>query len=239
MSASYSKLILAVYLVLVAGACSTTSSQDEVQPIANPFKNYDRSLDEQSNSLRFKTTKGDASYEVAVPNSADSDLVMPFTQDPGTASRSPASEAGIDYRYQNSRPTMADREIASTFKRSGDPESEAKREEIESGLGLAGTAENGSVDQSYLAKVDVVKQLFKAARFEAALIELDRLVQDYPNNSRLYEMRGTVLDRLGYSDLAVKSWRQALEFNPNRLGLKKLIEKREQQRNIASERGKK
>jgi hypothetical protein len=64
-------------------------------------------------------------------------------------------------------------------------------------------------------------------------------VQIHPNNGRLFEMRGTVLDRLGYTDLAIKSWRQALEFNPSRLGLKKLVEKREQQRNIASERGKK
>lgn len=226
--------------MLAAGACSTfSSSPDQVAPIANPFKGYNREAEEQSNNLRFKTTHGDSSYEVNVPNAGDSDLVVPFTENGAKGGRRMSrGEAGIDYQYNETKPTMADREIASTFTKGANTETEEKRQEIEQGLGLQGE-EGSSIDQSYLAKIDIVKQLFKNARFEAALIELDRLVQQYPNNSRLYEMRGTVLDRLGYTDLAIKSWRQALEFNPNRLGLKKLLEKREQQRNIASERGKK
>lgn len=237
MSASYSKITLAVFLLLAAGACST-SSQNEVTPIANPFKGYDRETD-TANDIRFKTTHGDSSYEVAVPNAGDSDVVVPFTQNGDKMGREKTIQNGIDYQYSESKPTMADREIASTFTKSANTETDDKREEIEQGLGLQGSQETGRIDQSYLAKIDVVKQLFKAARYEAALIELDHLVQEYPNNSRLYEMRGTVLDRLGYTDLAIKSWRQALEFNPGRLGLKKLVEKREQQRSIASERGKK
>lgn len=242
MSASYSKIILAVFLCLAAGACSTFgggSSSEEVQPIANPFKGYNREAEEQANNLRFRTTHGDSSYEVNVPNAGDSDLVVPFTENGAKSGRVQMAHAGIDYQYNQSKPTMADREIASTFTKSAGSEAEDKRNEIEQGLGLHPEEGGGTVDQSYLAKIDIVKQLFKNARFEAALIELDRLVQQYPNNGRLYEMRGTVLDRLGYTDLAIKSWRQALEFNPNRLGLKKLVEKREQQRNIASERGKK
>jgi len=242
-SASYSKLIMAVLALMAVGGCST-GPQDSVQPIANPFKGYDREVEGQSNAIRFKTTHGDSSYEVAVPNSGDSDLEVPFTENGSKKGRSLASggggsdASGIDYQYRDTKQTMADREIASTFNRGSNTETDNKRSEIEGELGLE-ASEGETINESYLAKIDVIKQLFRTARFEAALIELDRLVQAYPNNSRLYEMRGTVLDRLGYSDLAIKSWRQALEFNPSRLGLKKLVEKREQQRAIASERGKK
>ena len=239
MSASYSKIGFAIFLILAAGACSTTSSQDSVQPIGNPFKGFDRDTDERNTNLRFKTSHGNSSYEVEVPNSGDSDVVVPFSENRSKGERGESSQNGIDYKYEGSKPVMADREIASTFAKGANSETEDKREEIENGLGLQRSDEAGALDQSYLAKIDVVKQLFKAARFEAALIELDHLVQEHPNNSRLYEMRGTVLDRLGYTDLAIKSWRQALEFNPSRLGLKKLLEKRELQRSIATERGKK
>ena len=49
-------------------------------------------------------------------------------------------------------------------------------------------------------------------------------------------MRGTLLDRMGYQDLALRSWKQAIELDPTRVTLKKTIEKREQQRSVASER---
>ena len=92
------------------------------------------------------------------------------------------------------------------------------------------------MDESYLAKVDVIKQLFRGSRYEAALIETDSLIKLYPTNAKLYEMRGTLLDRLGYPDLALRSWKQALEFEPRMLSLKRLIEKREAQRSVASEK---
>jgi len=92
------------------------------------------------------------------------------------------------------------------------------------------------MDQSYLAKVDVVKQLFRNNRHEATLIEIDKLIKDYPTNAKLYEMRGTVLDRMGYKDLALRSWKQSLEFRPNQLPLKKIVDRRELQRGVASEK---
>lgn len=239
--ASYSKISLAVLLLLMAGSCATqsgSSSNDPANLISNPFNSFESPTAERSSNVKFRTTHGDASYEVEVPNTANSDLEMPFAEN-GRRGRNPASMGEIDYQYSNAKPTMGDREIVSTFAKAGNTETEDKRAALEQEMGLQGSDEPGRIDQSYLAKIDVVKQLFKAARYEAALIELDRMIQDQPNNSRLYEMRGTVLDRLGYADLAVKSWRQALEFDPNRAGLKKLVEKREQQRSVASERGKK
>jgi Flp pilus assembly protein TadD len=103
-------------------------------------------------------------------------------------------------------------------------------------LGLQPSGEPLNMDESYLAKLDVVKQLFRGGRYEAALIEIDREVKLYPTSGRLYEMRGTCLDRLGYPDLALKSWKQAFEFEPRKLSLKKIIDKREAQRNVASEK---
>ena len=40
-------------------------------------------------------------------------------------------------------------------------------------------------------------------------------------------MRGTSLDRLGKTELALKSWRQALHLNENNTSLKKFIQHRQ------------
>ena len=62
------------------------------------------------------------------------------------------------------------------------------------------------------------------------------MIKDYPTDAKLYEMRGTVLDRMGYKDLALRSWKQSLEFKPNQLALKKVVDRREIQRGVASEK---
>ena len=119
----------------------------------------------------------------------------------------------------------------------GKPEDEWKRQEIEKNLGLAqGEVPVPESEGSYLAALDHVKQLYSLGRYEAALLEIDPMIKQYPTNPKLYEMRGTILNQLGYADLAIKSWNQALEFNPANESLRKHIERKKylQSRRLAS-----
>ena len=242
MSDSYSKL--AIIALLSLSACATDKgAADPSQMIENPFGGYGMNgMTDHSQDITLRSKKGDRSVEVSLPEDDNSELQVPMNQK-FASDRSPASVGGqstgpdgVDYQYSQQKSTVADHEIASTFNQGQDPVADAKKREIESQLGLQPSDEMPNMDESYLAKVDVIKQLFRSGRFEAALIETDHMLKDYPTSPRLYEMRGTLLDRMGYGDLALKSWKQALEFEPNRLSLKKIVEKREQQRGIASQR---
>jgi hypothetical protein len=239
---SYCVLVIALQACVSAETHSNETPDDQT-PIENPFGNYTQSqASESSHNITLRSKRGDQTVEVDLPQSDASDLSVPMNQKFSNhasgvdAAIGETAENGVDYQYMKTKPTSADREIASTFTSPDDGVSDAKKQEIESYLGLQASDEPIDMDESFLAKLDVVKQLFRNARFEAALIEIDHLVKLYPTSGRLFEMRGTLLDRLGYGKLAVKSWKQALEFEPRNLGLKKMIEKREAQRNVASEK---
>ena len=245
----FSKCTLALIILIAIPGCVSapgsrnSASSAEQAPIDNPVGNFAKTSHPDSNSnITLRTKRGDQAVEVELPQDQDSDFSVPMnprfsSHGSGVdAARGELAENGVDYQYQKQKPTTADREIASTFNNPDDSVNDSKKREIESALGLQPSDEPLNMDESYLAKLDVVKQLFHGGRFEAALIEIDRLVKMYPTNGRLYEMRGTLLDRLGYPELALKSWKQAFEFEPRKLSLKKIIEKREAQRSVASEK---
>ena len=234
MLATYTKLYLAVFAIMAIGACSSNSNTDNLKPIDNPFAESKWKDSESNNNITLRTRRGDQSVEVELPNKYGSDLQVPMNPR-FNANTNERNTNGVDYSYADQKPTMADREIASTFG-SGTIQDEKKKREIEQSLGLQESDELPNMDQSYLAKVDIVKQLFRNNRHEAALIEVDKMIKDYPTDAKLYEMRGTVLDRMGYHDLALRSWKQSLEFKSDQLALRKIVDRREQQRNIASER---
>ena len=234
MLATYTKLYLAVFAVMVMGACASKTSGIDSKPIDNPFAESKWKDSEDNGNITLRTRRGDESVEVELPNKYG-DLQVPMN--PKFASEHEHNNVnGVDYSYANQKPTMADHEIASTFGTTGNIQDEKRKREIELSLGLQESDELPNMDQSYLAKVDVAKQLFRNNRHEAALIEIDKMIKDYPTNAKLYEMRGTILDRMGYKDLAVRSWKQSLEFKPNQLALKKMVDRRELQRGVASEK---
>ncbi len=240
MSAIYSRKILFMMAVALTvhgcasleGFFGTKKSYVESRPIENPFGVSHAPSTEEGMTLRTKN--GDRSFEVQLPAERGvSDVLVPMSPEFGVA-RTNASVGELDSRYESIKSQPSDREIAGTFVRSN-PENDLRRNQIETGLGLKSSDELPNMEQSFLAKVDVVKQLYKLGRYEAALLEIDQLLRAYPTNAKLYEMRGTVFDRLGYRDLAMKSWKQALEFQPGNASLARLIEKRSTQRSIASE----
>lgn len=208
------------------------SSSADHKSIHNPFGDFysTRASEPSDQQMILRTKRGDRSVEVQLPRYSGNDmtdLVIPAfpTDAPNTSSAGNAFNP--DNTYKDRAPTATDREITSRFPQ-GDPRDLAERTQIERGLGLkesdSGVPER---DLSYLASIDHLKQLYKAGRFEAGLIETDDLLKRYPTDPKLYQMRGTLLDRLGKTDLAVISWKQALRFDPTNRSLAGFIEHKE------------
>jgi tetratricopeptide (TPR) repeat protein len=231
--------------ILAPGAtgCSTLGSvfgadaaRERAQPpIHNPFPDYYASSEGSRENIILRTKQGDRAVEVELPQGQGqlSDLVVPMSPrfDGG---RAPASDIAPPGPAADRAPSIADREItgrlaSGTFGREGD------RREIEGILGVV-PAEDAlpERDTSYLAALDQVKQLYRTARYEAALLALDDLLKLYPTDPRLYEMRGTLFDRIGQPDLAIKSWNQALRLEPSNAPLRRYVERKQQRRGLAS-----
>jgi len=255
--------ITAAIVLLGHSGCSTTkdvlairSSDADARPIQNPFGDfYENEKNDPNQSMILRTKKGDRSVEIELPRSDQNmtDFVIPVSpsfKDSGRSIASSggggntdntnamqfdsASASGQTDDFKARPPTPTDREIERTFPQSK-PEDEDKRHDIETGLGLVPAQDQTpQQDMSYLASSDHIKQLYKFGRFEAAVLATDDLIRSYPTDPKLYEMRGTLLDRLGKPDLALKSWNQALRFEPTNAALRKFVERRAQRRSIAS-----
>lgn len=53
------------------------------------------------------------------------------------------------------------------------------------------------------------------------------MIKIFPTDAKLYEMRGTLLDRLERKELALRSWNQALRFDPSNQRLRKFLERKQ------------
>lgn len=211
---------------------SSNPSEGSSAPIRNPFGEAYQPSNSQKQNIILRTKKGDRAVEVELPSGdqAMTDFVVPVSpafKEPGRSTSS-ISDQLIDESYKQRAPSAIDKEITNTFAQ-GSTENEGKRREIEQDLGLV-TAEDSipEGDTSYLAAIDHIKQLFRLTRYEAALLEIDQLLHQYQTSSKLYEMRGTILDRLGYTDLALKSWTQALRLDPKNQPLRNFLERKHQ-----------
>lgn len=221
--------------------CSTMKSalsigsSETVNPISNPFYTYKPS-DHAEPNMVLRTKKGDRSVEIEIPAGSQnlSDFVLPVSPAFKDSSRGPASVSGgesalsIDDSYKARSASPSDHDITRSFSQ-GNVEDEGRRREIEQSLNLTASDDETPSEgtTSYLAAIDHIKQLYKNARFEVALLEADDLVRKYQTDPKLYEMRGTLLDRLGRRELALKAWIQALKLNPKNEALKRFIEQKQ------------
>lgn len=229
-------------LVVLAAvpACSTmstvfaTNPKTSDGPITNPFEDYQTgggAAATAETGTTFRTRKGDRSFEVTFPDQSTKldEISLP--------TRTAASDetADLDDPYRNKKPVIADREITESFPKNGG-EFEGERNDIEQTLGVMPSADSTPhADKSYLAGLDRIKRLYREGRYEASLLEVEDLLVDFPTAPKLYEMRGTLLDRLGRYELAVRSWQQALRLDPGNLPLKKYLDRKRATRGLASE----
>ena len=204
----YSKLFktfsVVFLLLLWSGCASLFGTNNHVyetsKPIQNPFGNfYEAKSKHGEKGIVLRSRKGSRSVEVELPkeNHEHTNFVIPVSPSQFN-DRGIASIEKEETLYRDHKPGISDREIAQTFP-SGSADQAAKQREIERQLGLRPAEEDTPVaDTSYLGAIDLVKQLFRKGRYEAGLIEIDSLLRRYPTDPRLYEMRGTLLDRLGF-----------------------------------------
>ncbi|MCM2276852.1 MAG: hypothetical protein NDJ89_02100 [Oligoflexia bacterium] len=239
---------LLILLAALTGGCGTVrkvlavnAQPTENKPISNPFIGYEPGQGASAaDAMIFRARRGDSTVEVQVPQSqTTSDFVIPvaskqLAEQPSLGDRSPASAAAELAPATDREPSLSDREIVRTFPQ-GMAEDEGRRREIEQELGLIRSDElTPEKQKSYLAAIDQIKQFYRSGRYEAALLDVDGLIREYPTNPKLHEMRGTLLDRLGQLELALKSWKQALRFEPKNESLRRFIERKEQKRSLAS-----
>jgi tetratricopeptide (TPR) repeat protein len=246
-----SLIALILGCVLPHSACSTAKQVFADQrgagrgtgPITNPFIDYQFS-DKRDENIILRTKKGDRAVEIELPSKQGelADFVIPVSPTFMDQNRGPASLGGsssidpeTDQTFKSKRPSITDREIVANMP-SATPGLEGEQRDIETGLGVVPSDEEiPAADTSYLAAIDHIKQLYKYGRNEAALLEIDEMLRAYPTDPKLYQMRGTLLDRVGRDDLALKSWNQALRLDPNNQPLRKFIERKQTTRNIASQ----
>lgn len=217
-------------------ACSTmstvfaTNPKKSDGPITNPFDGYNATSSSDTGTV-FRTRRGDQSFEVAFP---DQTSKLDTVSLPTRNTQTDEAELSED-PYRNRKPAIADREIAESFPKNGG-DFEGDRNDIEQTLGVMGSVDaTPRADRSYLAGLDRIKRLYRDGRYEASLLEVEDLLIDFPTAPKLYEMRGTLLDRLGRSELAVRSWQQALRLEPRNLALKKYLDRKRATRGLASE----
>jgi hypothetical protein len=247
-----------VLALLAGGGCATVKSALAIntnsgasQPIHNPFGDQYAAGQDRSQNMILRTKKGDRAVEIELPRDSQemtdfSIPVAPAFRDgsgarglasSGLAADGPGADgsAGDAGFVNKTPPTMADHEITRGFPQGAATNQEGERRAIEEGLGLMPTDDSvPSQDQSYLAALDHVKALYRNGRYEAGLVEIDGLIRQYPTSPKLHVMRGTLLDRVGQPELALKSWNQALRLDPKNASLRRFVERKEQKRSLAS-----
>jgi tetratricopeptide (TPR) repeat protein len=143
------------------------------------------------------------------------------------AARSGHEIAPWDTTQKPSSASISDRDIIQTFPQ-GLADLEAQQD-LEKSLFLRPSEDPAVLTDgpSYLVAMDRIKNFFKLGRYEAALLETDRLIKVYQTDPKIYEMRGTLLENLGQHELAMKAWNQSFHINPKNLSLKKFIERKQ------------
>ena len=80
---------------------------------------------------------------------------------------------------------------------------------------MLGKTPAASLSKSYLSTLAKVGEMYANHRFELALIEIVDLEQQYPKDSRILAMKGSLYQRLGKTALAREAWKKALEIDPS------------------------
>ena len=206
-------------------ALGLNNKNESNRPISNPFGDFSKNESDRYQGVTLRSRRGDQTVEVQLPGNDNNITNFEVPLSPGLLRGKTGNSRNFDESYSANKAGITDREITGSFPQ-GNPDDNYRRAQIEQGLGLTPSEGKINHNSSYLAQVDKVKQLYKLGRYEAGLIEIDQMVREYPTNPKLYEMRGTLLSRLGYEKLAISSWSQALKLNPKNKSLQKFVGRR-------------
>lgn len=219
-------LTLGAALGCATGGGGTDGAHGEILSgtISYPFVDETKSLGEdRDDGDRFiiRSAVGAREYSIEIPGAArDYDVQVPLadlgeSDDDVLTGKRPKSL---------SNPVTTDKEIVSAL-----PRLERDRATdtalMDSAFG-AGGADGPRQAPSYTLGLAKVNDLYKARKYEFALVELNTLLVFYPNSPKLHKMKGTVLVKMRNLPLAELAWIKALELDPRdksvRAGLERL-----------------
>ena len=64
------------------------------------------------------------------------------------------------------------------------------------------------------AKIDALIFLFSSGQIEDAILKADELIQKYPQESKIYNIKGACLAAVGESKLAITSYKKSIDISP-------------------------
>jgi hypothetical protein len=73
--------------------------------------------------------------------------------------------------------------------------------------------------RSYYLGIEKVQQLYRARRYEVAIVYLTKLDEDYPNDVKIMSMMGTLLMKTNKLDAAREYWERVLAIDPTNRGV--------------------
>lgn len=80
---------------------------------------------------------------------------------------------------------------------------------------------------SYLMGISKVEELYKKKKYAEALVRLAPLVKQYPKQTKLFVMQGTLFKKMGDSKLALEAYKRAQNLEPNNRSIRESISRLE------------
>ena len=109
---------------------------------------------------------------------------------------------------------------------SGEGSGESKAKTAKSGVGTGESKEKAQKKQSkgakaapyrpsYLLGLEEVRRLYKAGKYELAMVRVKKLEEAYPGDAKILSMKGTLWLKLGKEELAREAWERVLQIDPD------------------------
>lgn len=68
---------------------------------------------------------------------------------------------------------------------------------------------------SYLLGMEDVESLYQKQKYTEALVRINPLIEQYPQQARLYVMQGTLFRKIGEKKMAFQAYKQAMKIEKN------------------------
>lgn len=181
-------IFVSILLFLAIGCGGKGVVRDPV--IANPFAGNAELAEKKNAGVVFRRSIGPNSVEISLPESGED----------------------AEFRYDLSElregllPDIGSTDHITYKKKADDKET--------MGPSLPMAEPQSRYEAGYLLGIAKIKELYRKREFELALVQVEGLLQTYPNDARLLAMRGTLAKKLSYDDLAEESWSRALAKDP-------------------------
>ena len=196
--------------LIIFSACQ---SAPEVNPEASQGKIYFPFVDNTPlgtnappKKFVMKSIQGNTEYVIEIPDAGeDYNIEIPMLALDG--GNRPFRKEDFDAAVRTDKEMTASLPQVSD----GNPET-AQLVDKAFGVGKSGGPEQAP---SYVLTLSRITSLYKERQYEFCLIEINNLLEFYPNSAKLYKMKGSVYLKMQNFGLAEKAWQQALNITPN------------------------